>query len=94
MYLTPQRILLAGATGLTGEHLLDRLLNERTVERVLAPSRRPLAEHPHLDNPIGELADLPVEVQVPDLSDSLATRQAYLARRAGLREAPAAEEQP
>ena len=65
MYLTPQRILLAGATGLTGEHLLDRLLNERTVERVLAPSRRPLAEHPHLDNPIGELADLLPQLQGP-----------------------------
>lgn len=58
MHLTPQHILLAGATGLTGEHLLDRLLNERTVERVLAPSRRPLAAHPHLENPVGELADL------------------------------------
>ncbi len=44
MYLTPQHILLAGATGLTGEHLLDRLLNEPTVSRVLAPSRRPLAK--------------------------------------------------
>lgn len=43
MYLTPQRILLAGATGLTGEHLLDRLLNEPTVECVLAPTRKPLA---------------------------------------------------
>lgn len=58
MYLTPQRILLAGATGLTGEHLLDRLLNEPTVERVLAPTRKPLAAHPRLENPIGELADL------------------------------------
>jgi len=58
MYLTPQRILLAGATGLTGEHLLDRLLNEPTVARVLAPSRRPLAAHPHLENPVGELAAL------------------------------------
>ena len=58
MYLTPQRILLAGATGLTGEHLLDRLLNEPTVERVLAPSRKPLAAHPRLENPIGELPDL------------------------------------
>lgn len=37
MYLTPQHILIAGATGLTGEHLLDRLLNEPTVSRVLAP---------------------------------------------------------
>jgi len=55
MYLTPQHILLTGATGLTGEHLLDRLLNEPTVSRVLAPTRRPLAEHPRLENPVGEL---------------------------------------
>jgi uncharacterized protein YbjT (DUF2867 family) len=54
--LTPQHVLLAGATGLTGEHLLDRLLNEPTISRVLAPSRRPLAEHPHLENPVGDPA--------------------------------------
>lgn len=58
MYLTPQHILLAGATGLTGEHLLDRLLSEPTVSRVLAPARKPLAEHSHLENPVGELANL------------------------------------
>ncbi|KPW38178.1 Nucleoside-diphosphate-sugar epimerase [Pseudomonas coronafaciens pv. atropurpurea] len=58
MYLTPQHILLAGATGITGEHLLDRLLNEPTVSRVLAPTRRPLAEHPHLENPVGDLTAL------------------------------------
>lgn len=63
MYLTPQHILLAGATGLTGEHLLDRLLSEPTINRVLAPSRRPLAEHAHLDNPVGELADLLPQLQ-------------------------------
>ena len=63
MYLTPKHILLAGATGLTGELLLDRLLNEPTLERVLAPSRKPLAEHPHLDNPVGEPA-----VFLPQLS--------------------------
>lgn len=56
MYLTPQHILLAGATGLTGEHLLDRLLSEPTVSRVLAPTRRPLAAHPHLENPVGDPA--------------------------------------
>ena len=66
MYLTPQRILLAGATGLTGEHLLDRLLNEPTVARVLAPSRRPLAAHPHLENPVGELTAL-----LPQLSGNV-----------------------
>jgi|SRR5690606_14328806 len=58
MYLTPQHILLAGATGLTGEHLLDRLLSEPTISRVLAPSRRPLAAHGHLDNPVGALCEL------------------------------------
>jgi len=55
---TPRNILLAGATGLTGENLLDRLLDEPTVERVLAPSRRALAEHPRLDNPVGDLGEL------------------------------------
>ncbi|WP_047279136.1 oxidoreductase [Pseudomonas lundensis] len=63
MYLTPQHILLAGATGLTGELLLDRLLNEPTVARVLAPSRKPLADHPHLENPVGDPA-----VFLPQLS--------------------------
>jgi uncharacterized protein YbjT (DUF2867 family) len=63
MHLTPQHILLAGATGLTGEHLLDRLLNEPTVARVLAPTRRPLAEHPHLQNPVGPLTELLPQLQ-------------------------------
>ncbi|AIR89254.1 oxidoreductase [Pseudomonas cremoricolorata] len=58
MYLTPQHVLLAGATGLTGEHLLDRLLSEPTITRVLAPTRKPLAEHPHLDNPVGDVSTL------------------------------------
>lgn len=63
MYLTPANILLAGASGLTGEHLLDRLLNEPTVSRVLAPSRRPLAAHSRLENPVGDPA-----VFLPQLS--------------------------
>ncbi|WP_312932773.1 oxidoreductase [Pseudomonas sp.] len=58
MYLTPQHVLLAGATGLTGEHLLDRLLSEPTITQVLAPTRRALAEHTHLSNPVGDLATL------------------------------------
>jgi uncharacterized protein YbjT (DUF2867 family) len=65
MYLTPQHILLAGATGLTGEHLLDRVLNEPTVQRVLAPTRRPLAEHSHLENPVGPLQSLLADLQGP-----------------------------
>ncbi|TLX64556.1 oxidoreductase [Stutzerimonas nosocomialis] len=85
MYLTPQRILLAGATGLTGEHLLDRLLNEPTVECVLAPTRRPLAEHPRLENPVGDLQAL-----LPQLSGDFDTAFCCLGttiRQAGSEEA-------
>ncbi|WP_028695498.1 oxidoreductase [Pseudomonas cremoricolorata] len=65
MYLTPQHVLLAGATGLTGEHLLDRLLSEPTITRVLAPTRKPLAEHPHLENPVGEVSALLAQLDGP-----------------------------
>lgn len=58
MSQTPKHVLLAGATGLTGEHLLDRILSVPAVAKVIAPTRRPLAEHAHLVNPVGELADL------------------------------------
>ncbi|MDR8017130.1 oxidoreductase [Ectopseudomonas guguanensis] len=85
MYLTPQHILLAGATGLTGEHLLDRLLSEPTVARVLAPTRRPLAAHPHLENPVGDLQSL-----LPQLSGQVDTAFCCLGstiRQAGSQEA-------
>lgn len=51
--IIPRNVIIFGASGLTGEHLLDRVLNEPTVQRVQAPSRRPLAAHPHLQNPYG-----------------------------------------
>ncbi|WP_417661981.1 oxidoreductase [Pseudomonas sp.] len=85
MYLTPQHILLAGATGLTGEHLLDRLLNEPTVKRLLAPTRRALAEHAHLENPVGELLDV-----LPQLSGQVDTAFCCLGttiKQAGSKEA-------
>jgi uncharacterized protein YbjT (DUF2867 family) len=45
--------LLAGASGLTGGHALEALLNAPDVARVLAISRRPLGrEHPRLANRI------------------------------------------
>ncbi|MBF7730159.1 oxidoreductase [Pseudomonas sp. N040] len=65
---TPKHVLLAGATGLTGEHLLDRILSVPAVSQVIAPSRRALAEHAHLVNPVGELAAL-----LPTLSGKVDT---------------------
>ncbi len=82
---TPKHILLAGATGLTGEHLLDRILSVPAVSRVVAPTRRPLAEHPHLVNPVGELTQL-----LPTLSGKLDTAFSCLGttiRAAGSQEA-------
>jgi NAD dependent epimerase/dehydratase family enzyme len=37
MNATPRHVLLAGATGLTGQKLLGRLLADESVARVLAP---------------------------------------------------------
>lgn len=68
MHSTPKRVLLAGATGLTGEHLLDRILSEPTLAKVIAPARKALAEHPRLDNPVGPLAEL-----LPQLDGSIDT---------------------
>jgi uncharacterized protein YbjT (DUF2867 family) len=42
---------VAGATGLVGGFVLKRLLDDPEVERVIAPTRRPLPAHPKLVNP-------------------------------------------
>jgi uncharacterized protein YbjT (DUF2867 family) len=42
---------VAGATGLVGGLLLRRLLDDPEIERVIAPTRRPLAPHAKLSNP-------------------------------------------
>lgn len=85
MQLSPRHILLAGATGLTGEHLLDRLLGEPTVSRVLAPTRRPLSPHARLVNPVGELADLLPDLQGP--ADTAFCCLGSTLRQAGSRDA-------
>lgn len=61
----PRNLLIFGASGLTGEHLLDRVLNEPTVQQVLAPSRRPLSAHPHLLNPRGDLLEILQQLEGP-----------------------------
>jgi uncharacterized protein YbjT (DUF2867 family) len=58
---TFMRILLVGATGLVGSHVLARLLADDRIEAVIAPTRHPLASHAKLQNPIIDFAQLPVE---------------------------------
>lgn len=53
------RILIAGATGLVGGHVLQRALADDRVTAVVAPTRRPLPSHPKLSNPVSDLSTLP-----------------------------------
>ena len=57
------RILLVGATGLVGSHVLARLLADDRVAAVVAPTRHPLATHVKLENPIVDFAKLPVDAE-------------------------------
>jgi uncharacterized protein YbjT (DUF2867 family) len=52
-------VLLAGATGLVGRHVLARALADERINRIVAPTRRPLAAHDKLDNPQVDFAKLP-----------------------------------
>ena len=53
------RLLLAGATGLIGSGVLKLILGDERVTQVVAPTRRPLAPHPKLLNPIADSTTLP-----------------------------------
>ncbi|KAF1725943.1 Rossmann-fold NAD(P)-binding domain-containing protein [Pseudoxanthomonas japonensis] len=55
------RVLLAGATGLVGEAALQRALASPRVQQVVAPTRRPLAPHPRLLNPVVDFDALPAD---------------------------------
>jgi uncharacterized protein YbjT (DUF2867 family) len=56
--------LLAGASGLTGGHALNALLEAPDVSRVLAVSRRPLGrEHPRLANRIVQFERIEKQLQ-------------------------------
>lgn len=52
------KILLAGATGLVGRAALALLLSDERVTRVVAPTRRAIAAHPKLLNPIMDSTNL------------------------------------
>jgi len=56
------KILLAGATGLVGSHVLAQLLAAPECSAVVAPTRRALdVVHAKLDNPLVDFAQLPAQ---------------------------------
>lgn len=54
-------ILLFGATGAVGQQLLTLALQHQEIAKVVAPTRRPLPDHPKLCNPIIDFEALPVD---------------------------------
>lgn len=53
------KLILAGAAGLVGQHVLQLALADARVERVVAPSRRALPPHPKLLAPVVDFDRLP-----------------------------------
>ncbi|WP_162147749.1 NAD-dependent dehydratase [Hydrogenophaga sp. PBL-H3] len=54
-----KQLMLVGATGLVGSHVLRQALADPTVERVVAPTRKSLVPHPKLLNPLVDFERLP-----------------------------------
>ncbi|HEX4844359.1 MAG TPA: NAD-dependent dehydratase, partial [Limnobacter sp.] len=56
-------LLLVGATGVVGQQVLAQALAHPGVERVVAPTRRPLPAHPKLTNPVVDFSQLPEQAE-------------------------------
>lgn len=56
-----KKILLIGATGLVGTHVLQRLIASEDVANIVAPCRRPLASHGKLHAPVVDFDALPTD---------------------------------
>ena len=54
----PLRLLLLGATGAVGREVLAQALADARVGTVIAPTRRPLAAHDKLTNPVTDFTPL------------------------------------
>lgn len=85
MNATPRPVLIAGATGLTGGHLLALLLEDPNVGHVLAPTRHALPPHPKLENPVGMVSHL--AAQLHGAIDTAYCCLGTTIRQAGSREA-------
>jgi uncharacterized protein YbjT (DUF2867 family) len=59
--MSQRSLLLVGATGLVGSHVLQQSLSDSRVERVVVLTRKPLPEHPKLAVELVDFEKLPDE---------------------------------
>ncbi len=55
------KLMLVGASGLVGQQVLRQALASSAVSHLVAPTRKPLAPAPRLDNPIIDFEHLPAD---------------------------------
>lgn len=55
------KLLLLGASGLVGSHVLHRALADERIREVVAPSRRAMMGHPKLTAPVVDFDQLPAD---------------------------------
>ena len=53
------KLLIVGATGLVGRHVLEKALSNPEIESIVAPGRRALPAHPKLISPVVDFDHLP-----------------------------------
>ncbi len=54
-------LLILGGSGLVGQQLISQALADASISRVIAPTRRPLAAHAKLTNPLVDFGALPAD---------------------------------
>lgn len=58
-----KRLMLVGATGLVGGHVLQQALADPAVSQVVAPTRKPLTPQPKLINPVVDFERWPEDAE-------------------------------
>ena len=65
------KLLLVGATGLVGSHVLRLALADDRIDSVVAPSRRELPKHPKLLSPVVNFDHLPTDALICTLGTTM-----------------------
>ncbi|WP_263359076.1 Rossmann-fold NAD(P)-binding domain-containing protein [Acidicapsa ligni] len=81
------KLLLLGASGLVGKNVLAQALAHPDVIGVVAPTRRPLAPHPKLRNPVSDHLDSLLSAEITQGIDGVVCTLGTTIGKAGSKEA-------